>query len=173
MLLLGLVSIGFTIGYFFFGWGGQYKYELFYFPSPVTFTLDSLTNTGRMLSFVLPVVAFSALLLSAEVIRIPSSKMISMEQQRQQAALPGAPKLKQYPIGTFTVSISRDLDPDNTARTSRVSFEHDYLSRLFPYERDDGTRTPGQIGMDMTIEPEKRNQMAAPHDACLTLLTTT
>jgi hypothetical protein len=174
MLFLGLVSIGFTVGYFFFGWGGPYKYELFYFPSPVAFTLDSLTNTGRMLSFILPVAAFLALVLSAEVIRIPSSKMISTEQQRQHAGPLGAPKLNQYPIGILAVSASGDRDLDDTARASRVSVKHDYLGRLFPYERNDGALGIGQISMNVTIEPEKRkSQITVTGDALPTLLTTT
>jgi len=84
-LLLGSISIIFTVGYFFFGWGGQYKYELFYFHSPVFYTLDSLTTTGRMLSLVLPVVTFLGVLLTAEVIRIPSPRMPSTEPRSRTA----------------------------------------------------------------------------------------
>jgi hypothetical protein len=172
MLLLGLVSIGFTVGYFFFGWGGQYKYELFYFPSPVAFTLDSLTTTGRMLSFILPVVAFSALLLSAEVIRIPSSKTISTEQQHPQRGLLGA-TLKQYPVGVLAVSTAGSLDLDNAAQASQVSVKHDHLGRLFPYECNEDALRLGQTNIILTIEPEEKDQITSACDASQILLTTT
>ncbi len=73
-LLSGSVFIVFTLGYLYFGWAGPYRYDLLYFPSPIAYTLNSLTSTGRMISLVLPVVAFSILILSSEVIRFASSK---------------------------------------------------------------------------------------------------
>jgi hypothetical protein len=170
-LLLGSVYIA-LIGFFFAGWGAQYRYELFYFPSPVTYTLDSLTSTGRMVSIVLPILAVSSLLLSALAIRIPSAKMISTEQHRPQASLPGAPKLKQLPTGTFAVSTPGDANLDAAAPALQASVKHDYLYRLFPYEPKGVALGCGRVNINLAIEPGK-SQTRAACDLSSMLLTTT
>lgn len=169
---MGSLYIAFTIGFLFFGWGGQFRYELFYFPSPVTYTLDSLTSTGRMISFILPVLAVSSLLLSVLVVRLPSASMISTEQQRQQASLPGAPKLKRLPTGVLAASASGAVGLDAAALALGASVKHDYLCRLFPYEPKGVTPVRGRVNMNLSIEPEK-SQITAACDLSLRLLTTT
>lgn len=154
-LLLGSIYLAFTIGFFLSGWGSQYRYELFYFPSPVASTLVSLTSTGRMVSLILPIVAVSSLLLSALVFRLPSPRMISTEQQRQQASLPGAPGLKQLPTGIFAVSTTWSLDLANAARSLMLPFKHDFLSRLFPYEAKEPAPSLGRSDVSLTIKPVK------------------
>jgi len=148
--LLGSISMIFTVGYFFFGWGGQYRYELFYFPSPVVYTLDSLTTTGRMLSFVMPVVAFLTLLLMAQIVRIPSSKMLSTGAPYPNGVLPGSLELKQYSTGILVASVGRELDS-----ATQPSFASGFLSRLFPYDRDQSEAPEGHIDTHLIIGAEK------------------
>jgi hypothetical protein len=152
VLLLGSLYIVFTIGFLFFGWGAQYRYELFYFPSPVTSTLDSLTATGRMVSITLPIVAVSSLLLSALAIRIPSPQMISAERPRR-APLPGFPGMKQFPTGVFATS--GDVDPEASTPLLERSLKSDFLCRLFPYEEQGVALGRVQVGSKPAIGPER------------------
>jgi hypothetical protein len=154
-LLSASVSVIFTFGYFFFGWGGQYRYEFFYFPSPVTYTLDSLTSTGRMLSIALPTVAFLTLLLSAGGIRVPSPKMLSTEPGRPQRDVSGAPKFEHYPTGILAVSAA-----ESRAASARLavqaSVRGDFLSRLFPYVAREGATRFGRIETGATVQSGER-----------------
>jgi len=172
-LLLGSISIIFTVGYFFFGWGGQYKYELFYFPSPVIYTLDSLTTTGRMLSFILPAVAFLTLLLTAGSIRISSPRMLSAEHYHKNGDLPGSPMLKQYPTGILAVSAGRDLVLAAGSHAPQASFVCNLLSRLFPYDRNQGEAGLRHIDTNLAVRREKTTQPTAAREMSLRLLTKT
>ena len=134
LLLLSSLYIAFTIGFLLFGWGAQYRYDLFYFPSPIVSTVDSLTSTGRMVSIALPIVAVSSLLLAALAIRIPSPKMISIERQRP-ASLPGVPSLKGFPAGILAAPATEGVDFGSSTPVLEGSVKHDLLYRLFPYER--------------------------------------
>ena len=154
-LLLGSVSVIFTIGYFFFGWGGQYKYELFYFPSPVASTLDSLTSTGRMLSFLLPAVVFLTLLLTAAIIRIPSSKVLSTQNRHQQGGLPGAPKFKLHPVGILAISAAGASHEAEIEQARPKPAKRYSLGRLFPYDPNQSAARSGQVQAGLAIEPER------------------
>lgn len=160
-LLLGSLYFIFTVGFFFFGWVGQYKYELFYFPSPVISTLDSLTATGRMLSLLLPVVVFFALLLTGEMIKIPSSKMLSTEHRHQHGDLPGAPLFKHYPTGILAVSAVGDPASSGEGRAIKAS-RSDFLTRLFPYDPRESTARPGRMDTGLNAGSEKSQSKARP-----------
>jgi hypothetical protein len=157
-LLLASISLIFTAGYFFFGWGGQYRYELFYFPSPVIYTLDSLTATGRMLSFALPVLAFLTILLTAEMIRIPSPTMLSTEPRYQNGDLPGPSKLKQYPAGILATSVGKEL-----GLAPRPSFASDFLGRLFPYDSDQNAVHAGRTDAHLSMGAEMTTMTTVAH----------
>jgi len=82
-VLLGSTLVYFTLGYLSFHWGGPYKYELWYYPSPVSSTPDSVASLGILASIALPVVVFLALLFSPEIIRRISSNSRSTEHNSQ------------------------------------------------------------------------------------------
>jgi hypothetical protein len=161
LLLLGSLYIAFTIGFLFFGWGGQYRYELFYFPSPVAYTVDSLTSSGRMVSMALPIVAVLSLLLGVLAIRIPSPGLLSTKQGHSSASLPGTPRLTQFPTGILAVSTTRDFGSDAEALGLHPHFKRDFLSRLFPYEGDGVAPGRRQAGTGISIESEMRRTTGA------------
>jgi hypothetical protein len=171
--LLGFVSVIFTVGYFLFGWDGQYRYEMFYFPSPVTFTLDSLTATGRMISFVLPIVAFATLLLTADAVRIPSARMLSAGHHHQQRDSLRVPKMKQYPTGILAVSVGRDQDLVGAGPALQTAAKPDFLARLFPYDSRASPARLSQIDTGTFTESERSQSAYASRRPAVSLLTKT
>ena len=169
-LLLGSVSVVFTAGYFFFGWGGQYKYELFYFPSPIIYISNSLTATGRMLSFVMPIVAFLVLLLSAEAFRTHSSEILSTEHHYQQGALPGTLKFKRYPTGILVISSAGDI---GMGQAPQPSAKRDLLSRLFPYDAGEKAVQLGRTRAGLTVGRAKEGLRSPAGGGSGSLLTKT
>lgn len=172
MLLPSAAYIAFTVGFLFFHWGGQYRYELFYFPSPVAYTLESLTATGRMVSVVAPVLAVSILILSAAAFQIPSPSVLSTEEQRQQASVPRAPMLKPYLAGVVAAANSQAIDSEDRSAAPRASAKRGFLDRLFPYERQDRALTPGVTGLE-AVPMAGRGQTTIASYSASRLLTTT